>query len=48
MICGVFDNDRASWGDPDADWPVFLAPLQPGIARDAFWGRERVGPVRSG
>jgi aminoglycoside phosphotransferase (APT) family kinase protein len=37
VICGVFDNDRASWGDPEADWPVYLASLKPGTARDAFW-----------
>jgi aminoglycoside phosphotransferase (APT) family kinase protein len=37
VICGVFDNDRVSWGDPEADWPVYLAGLEPGTARDAFW-----------
>lgn len=37
VICGVFDNDRVSWGDPEADWPVYLAGLKPGTARDAFW-----------
>lgn len=37
VVCGVFDNDRACWGDPEADWPVYLAGLEPGTARDAFW-----------
>jgi aminoglycoside phosphotransferase (APT) family kinase protein len=37
VICGVFDNDRVSWGDPEADWPVYLAGLRPGTAWDAFW-----------
>ncbi|WP_418152705.1 phosphotransferase family protein [Actinoalloteichus caeruleus] len=36
-ITGVFDNDRTSWGDPDSDWPVFMAAKKPGTERDAFW-----------
>ncbi len=46
VICGVFDNDRASWGDPEADWPIYLAGLKPGTARDAFW--DGYGPRPSG
>lgn len=37
VICGVFDNDRVTWGDPEADWPLYLAGRKPGTARDAFW-----------
>lgn len=42
-ITGVFDGDRAWWGDPEADWPVYLALRKPGGERDAFW--ETYGPV---
>lgn len=48
VICGVFDNDRVSWGDPEADWPVFLAGLKPGSSRDMFWdgyGARPSGPA---
>ena len=44
VICGVFDNDRGFWGDPEADWPVYLAGLKPGSARDAFWDGYGVRP----
>lgn len=46
VICGVFDNDRASWGDPEADWPIYMAARKPGSTRDAFWdgyGRRPYG-----
>jgi aminoglycoside phosphotransferase (APT) family kinase protein len=33
-ITGVLDHDRASWGDPAADWPVFMARSR---NRAAFW-----------
>lgn len=36
-ITGVLDNDRAFWGDPMADWVVFVARRRPGTERDAFW-----------
>lgn len=36
-ITGVFDCDRAWWGDPEADWPLYLARRKPGSERDAFW-----------
>jgi aminoglycoside phosphotransferase (APT) family kinase protein len=36
-ICGVFDHDRASWGDPEADWTVHMALRRPGTERDSFW-----------
>lgn len=36
-ICGVFDTDRALWGDPAADWTNFQASLKPGTAAKAFW-----------
>ncbi len=41
-INGVFDNDRASWGDPESDWSIFMAAKKPGTERDAFW--ESYGP----
>ncbi|GAA1332944.1 aminoglycoside phosphotransferase family protein [Pseudonocardia xinjiangensis] len=36
-ISGVFDHDRASWGDPEADWTVHMAGQRPGAERDTFW-----------
>jgi aminoglycoside phosphotransferase (APT) family kinase protein len=42
-ICGVFDCDRASWGDPAADWTIRMALRRPGTERDAFW--ETYGPL---
>jgi aminoglycoside phosphotransferase (APT) family kinase protein len=36
-IVGVFDHDRASWGDPAADWSIYEASARPGTDRDAFW-----------
>jgi aminoglycoside phosphotransferase (APT) family kinase protein len=36
-ITGVFDCDRTSWGDPESDWPIFMAGKRPGTERDAFW-----------
>ncbi|MGV9668822.1 phosphotransferase family protein [Nocardia niigatensis] len=36
-ITGIVDNDRTWWGDPEADWPIFMALRKPGTQRDAFW-----------
>lgn len=36
-LVGVLDHDRALWGDPAADWTVFMASRRPGTERDAFW-----------
>jgi aminoglycoside phosphotransferase (APT) family kinase protein len=36
-ICGVFDCDRALWGDPAADWTIRMALRRPGTERDTFW-----------
>ncbi len=36
-VTGVCDWDRASWGDPLADWSIFVARKRPGTERDAFW-----------
>jgi len=36
-IVGVFDHDRAMWGDPAADWTLYAAGRRPGTDRDAFW-----------
>ena len=38
VITGVLDHDRASWGDPAADWSRYAT-----AARDAFW--EGYGPL---
>lgn len=37
LINGVFDCDRTLWGDPEADWPIYLTLRKPGSERDAFW-----------
>jgi aminoglycoside phosphotransferase (APT) family kinase protein len=44
VITGVFDCDRTWWGDPEADWPVYLALRKPGSERDEFW--SSYGQVR--
>ncbi|OXM72796.1 MULTISPECIES: phosphotransferase family protein [Amycolatopsis] len=36
-IVGVLDHDRASWGDPAADWGLSLVTKKPPEAQDAFW-----------
>ncbi|RCK68635.1 aminoglycoside phosphotransferase family protein [Desertihabitans brevis] len=36
-ITGLIDTDRASWGDPWADWTITMARKRPGTERDAFW-----------
>lgn len=36
-ITGVVDCDRTWWGDPEADWTMFMARKRPGTERDAFW-----------
>lgn len=46
-IAGICDHDRASWGDPAADWPIRMALRRPGTERDAFWtgyGARMDGP----
>ncbi|WP_329561381.1 phosphotransferase family protein [Kitasatospora sp. NBC_01266] len=42
-ITGVFDGDRTSFGDPEADWVIFMATRRPGTERDSFW--ETWGPL---
>jgi aminoglycoside phosphotransferase (APT) family kinase protein len=34
-ITGVLDHDRASWGDPAADWTIFVAGQKSGM--EPFW-----------
>ncbi|GAB3433245.1 phosphotransferase family protein [Flindersiella endophytica] len=41
-ICGLFDCERASWGDPAADWTIRMALRRPGTERDTFW--QTYGP----
>lgn len=36
-IVAVLDSDRTSWGDPMADWTVFLLHHHAGTEADAFW-----------
>lgn len=37
-IVGVFDSERASWGDPMADWVIFrIDSRQSQAEQDAFW-----------
>ncbi len=36
-ITGVLDHDRASWGDPLADWTIFMAGRRSNPERDTFW-----------
>lgn len=42
-ITGVLDSDRASWGDPEFDWALYMAASRPGTERDAFW--DGYGPL---
>ena len=42
VITGVLDFDRTWWGDPEADWTIYMASKKPGTERDAFW--ESYGP----
>jgi aminoglycoside phosphotransferase (APT) family kinase protein len=46
-IVGICDCDRMSWGDPLADWSIFMARKRPGTERDGFWdtyGRDDPTP----
>jgi aminoglycoside phosphotransferase (APT) family kinase protein len=36
-ITGMLDHDRASWGDPLADWTIFMAARRSNPERDTFW-----------
>jgi aminoglycoside phosphotransferase (APT) family kinase protein len=36
-VSGFLDHDRAFFGDPVADWAIFMAERRPGTERDAFW-----------
>jgi aminoglycoside phosphotransferase (APT) family kinase protein len=42
-IAGFLDHDRALFGDPAADWVIFMAERRPGTERDAFW--NTYGPL---
>jgi aminoglycoside phosphotransferase (APT) family kinase protein len=42
-VCGLFDCDRVSWGDPESDWAIYRAAGRPGTERDAFW--QSYGPL---
>jgi aminoglycoside phosphotransferase (APT) family kinase protein len=37
QIVAVLDSDRTSWGDPMADWTMFLLYRNAGTEVDAFW-----------
>lgn len=36
-IVAVLDSDHTSWGDPTADWTMFLLQRNAGTEVDAFW-----------
>lgn len=36
-IAAVLDSDRTSWGDPMADWTMYLLHRHRGTEADAFW-----------
>ena len=36
-ITAILDSDRTSWGDPMADWTIFLLHRNVGTEVDAFW-----------
>jgi fructosamine-3-kinase len=36
-IAAVLDSDRISWGDPRADWTMFLLHCNASTEVDAFW-----------
>lgn len=36
-IVGIIDNDRASWGDPMADWTIFILERNSDTEEAAFW-----------
>jgi aminoglycoside phosphotransferase (APT) family kinase protein len=44
-IVGVLDHDRASWGDPAADWGISLVARKSTEAREAF--RETYGQAET-
>ena len=47
VVTGLCDCDRASWGDPAADFAIFRVSQKPGTERDAFWdtyGRRPATP----
>lgn len=37
QITGIVDLDRVEWGDPLADWVIWMARKKPNTERDAFW-----------
>jgi aminoglycoside phosphotransferase (APT) family kinase protein len=37
QIVAILDSDRTSWGDPMADWTMFLLDRNVGTEVDAFW-----------
>lgn len=36
-VTGVLDSDRTLWGDPLADWTVFMIRQRPPADEKAFW-----------
>jgi aminoglycoside phosphotransferase (APT) family kinase protein len=37
ILTGVFDWDRASWGDPLSDWSIYMASRRAPAEQAAFW-----------
>jgi aminoglycoside phosphotransferase (APT) family kinase protein len=42
-ICGLMDLDRAIWGDPAADWTIYVALANESPERAEFWGSDGYG-----
>jgi hypothetical protein len=42
-ICGVMDLDRGIWGDPAADWTIYVAMSRAGTERESFWEPDGYG-----
>jgi aminoglycoside phosphotransferase (APT) family kinase protein len=42
-ICGVMDLDRAIWGDPAADWTIYVALSKDSPERAEFWDVDGYG-----
>lgn len=44
-VSGIVDLDRTMWGDPLADWGIYMATRRPGTERDEFFASDGYGPL---
>ena len=44
-ISGIVDLDRTLWGDPLADWTIYMALAKSGTERDAFFDAAAYGSI---